>query len=493
MLSLLQCMPCRAEGDCYLCVLPDPGIEAVALGASESALPGTAPAEALHTFTLDSGASCCFFCDTTTLTTLPGPIPVRLADPSGGPILARSSTLLPCPAVPSGSLSGLHLPLFSTNLVSTAALQDEMVTTTIPGGQRVSICTCTWTGRHLATFTRRPGSSLYTLATKPPQLFAIRYAAHQLNLWPRVSLPETSPTLPWTGKIGDASVFRVWSSRAFVLDTSADKLSARAILCIFLGFPLDAPGWQFYHPHLAPCPPLSGRHRGTASATGRAGALPRLSHQWEPLSPQQLREWFTQRTRVRSGAARAGGSAVGGTGAGGARAAGPGGARTSGTGAAGAGGVGGAGAGDPGAGGTGAGDPGAGGDRAGGTGVGGAGASSHGGAGVTAGAGGTGGVGATGPGGVRTRGTGGARAGGVGGASVGDPGAGGTGVGGGGAGGVGAGGARAGGTRAGDPGAGGASARGARGGGPGAEGTVQRRPFLDELPELLALLRNICG
>ncbi|CAI7863708.1 unnamed protein product [Closterium sp. NIES-54] len=25
--------------------------------------------------------------------------------------------------------------------------------------------------------------------------FAVRYAAHQLNLWPRVSLPETSPTL----------------------------------------------------------------------------------------------------------------------------------------------------------------------------------------------------------------------------------------------------------------------------------------------------------
>ncbi|CAI7852625.1 unnamed protein product [Closterium sp. NIES-53] len=46
-----------AEGDCYLCVLPDPGIEAAALGASESSLPGTAPVEALHTFTLDSGAS----------------------------------------------------------------------------------------------------------------------------------------------------------------------------------------------------------------------------------------------------------------------------------------------------------------------------------------------------------------------------------------------------------------------------------------------------
>ncbi|CAI7934359.1 unnamed protein product [Closterium sp. NIES-54] len=35
--------------------------------------------------------------------------------------------------------------------------------------------------------------------------FAVRCAAHQLNLWPRVSLPETSPTLRWTGKVGDAS------------------------------------------------------------------------------------------------------------------------------------------------------------------------------------------------------------------------------------------------------------------------------------------------
>ncbi|CAI7832982.1 unnamed protein product, partial [Closterium sp. NIES-53] len=78
--------------------------------------------------------------------------------------------------------------------------------------------------------------------------FAVRYAAHQLNLWPRVSLPETSPTLCWTGKVGDASVFRVWGSRAFVRDTSADKLSSRAIPCVFLGFPPDAPGCQFYHP-----------------------------------------------------------------------------------------------------------------------------------------------------------------------------------------------------------------------------------------------------
>ncbi|CAI7893472.1 unnamed protein product, partial [Closterium sp. NIES-53] len=78
--------------------------------------------------------------------------------------------------------------------------------------------------------------------------FAVQYAAHQINLQPRVSLPETTPTLRWTGKVGDASAFRVWGSRAFVHDTTADKLSSRAVPCVFLGFPPDAPGWQFYHP-----------------------------------------------------------------------------------------------------------------------------------------------------------------------------------------------------------------------------------------------------
>ncbi|CAI7843109.1 unnamed protein product, partial [Closterium sp. NIES-53] len=40
--------------------------------------------------------------------------------------------------------------------------------------------------------------------------FAVRYAAYQLNLWPSVSLPETSPTLHWTGEVGDGSVFRFY-------------------------------------------------------------------------------------------------------------------------------------------------------------------------------------------------------------------------------------------------------------------------------------------
>ncbi|CAI7749368.1 unnamed protein product [Closterium sp. NIES-53] len=452
--------------------------------AGESALSGTASAQVFHTFTLDSGASRSFFRDRTTLTPLSRPVAVSLADPSGGPVLASFSTVLPCPATPSGTLSGLYLPSFSTNLVSGADLQDQGVDQFTPASQRVTHCTCARTGRHLATFTRRPGSSLYTLSTESPPIppsgqvaassqvlatmsgpvtesapcscrllshqtllrhhrlghpslprlrgmasrvlvsglpsslpplpsgptptcvpciegrqraaphssafppteaplqtlhmdvwgparvrgqgheryfllvvddysryttvfplrskgdvtevlidwiraarlqlresfgsdfpvlrqhsdrggefssarlgafcrargirqtftlpaspqqngiaerrigmvmdvartsmihaaaphflwpFAVQYAAHQLNLQPRVSVPETSPTLRWTGKVGDASMFRVWGSRAFVRDLSADKLSPRAVPCVFLGFPHDAPGWQFYH------------------------------------------------------------------------------------------------------------------------------------------------------------------------------------------------------------------------------------------------------
>ncbi|CAI7902783.1 unnamed protein product [Closterium sp. NIES-54] len=279
-----------------------------------------------------------------------------------------------------------------------------MVTTTTPGGQRVSICTCTRTGRHLATFTRRPGSSLYTQATEPPPVAAsaqhhclghpslprlcgmhsrllvsdlprslpplppssaptcLPCVKGRQRAAPHSSFPSTTAPLltlhmdvwgqarvsgqgreryfllvvddytryttvfplrsngqvvdvliPWIrafrlqfrerfrqdvpvlrlhfdrggefssdllrdfcrgegilhhggrsylhdpcgcspfsvavcGKVGDASVFRVWGSRAFVRDTSAEKLSVRAIPYVFLGFTLDAAGWQFYHP-----------------------------------------------------------------------------------------------------------------------------------------------------------------------------------------------------------------------------------------------------
>ncbi|CAI7841830.1 unnamed protein product [Closterium sp. NIES-54] len=277
------------------------------------------------------------------------------------------------------------------------------------------------------------------------------YAVYQLNLWPCVSFPETSPTLRWTGEVGDACVFRVWGSCAFVRDTSADKLFDRAILCVFLGFPADAPGWQFYHPtshHVLPSqditfdesvpfyclfpyrsaplppPPLflapdgdSGAARGDVSGGPepggdesegaslrvrslrvlRLGVLCLLEVLWVPcrggsISPPQLHEWFARRTRLQSGAAGAGGAAR--VGAGGI--------------AAGA------------AGGTGAAGPG--GARIGGTRAAGAGGAVGVGAGGT-GAGAAGVTGAAGPGDARTGGTGAASAGGAVGVGAGDTGA----------------------------------------------------------------------
>ncbi|CAI7869050.1 unnamed protein product [Closterium sp. NIES-53] len=528
-----------AEGDCYQCVPPNLHIATATLGAIESALPGTVPAEALHTFKLDSRASRCFFRDNTTLTPLSAPVPVRLADPSGGPVVAHSSPVLPCLAVPSGSLSGLHLPSFSTNLVSTAALEDSMVTTTTPGGQVAPPCSCRllshqtllWhhclghpslprmrgmhsrllvlglprslpplppspappclpcvEGRqraapHSSSFppTSAPLQTLhmdvwgpacvsgqgrecyfllvvddythyttvfplrskgevldvlipwiravrlqlrewfrqdlpvlrlhsdrggefssgllrdfcrgegilqwFTLPASPQQdgiaehstglvmevartsmihataphflwPFVVRYAAHQLNLWPRVSLPDTSPTLRWTGKVGDASEFR------------------------------SVPFYRLFPYRSAPPPPPP-----LFLAPGPAGASPRP----EPLSPQQLREWLVRRSFLHSVAAKAGASTagdlgVGGAGAstgaggsGGAAVTGPRGARTRGTGAAGTSGVGGTGAG-----GAGAGDP----AESGGAGVGsaGAGAVDHGAGGAVSGSTGAGGT-----------------------------------------------------------------------------------------------------
>ncbi|CAI7796367.1 unnamed protein product [Closterium sp. NIES-54] len=120
--------------------------------------------------------------------------------------------------------------------------------------------------------------------------FAVQYVAHQINLQPRASLPETTPTLRWTGKVGDASVFRVWGSRAFVRNTSADKLSSWAILCVFLGFPPDAPGWQFYHP-------TSRRVLSSEDVTfDESGPAPSGGCQVDPVKPVEV--------AVDSGAAR---------------------------------------------------------------------------------------------------------------------------------------------------------------------------------------------
>ncbi|CAI7871752.1 unnamed protein product [Closterium sp. NIES-54] len=236
LLATMYAVTNSAEGDCYLYVPPDPGIEAAALGASassaprtsesatpsagESALSGTAPTEALHTFTHDSGGLHSFFRDSTTLTPLSWPVTVSLADPSGGPVHAHSSTILPCPVAASGMLSGLHLPSFSTNFMSGADLQDLWVDQFTPGGQCVTHCTCSRTGRHLATFTRRPRSSLYTLTTaSPPDTASSQVAASgQVCAAASRSSPASAPsscgplsheTLLWHHRLGHPSLPRL--------------------------------------------------------------------------------------------------------------------------------------------------------------------------------------------------------------------------------------------------------------------------------------------
>ncbi|CAI7807950.1 unnamed protein product [Closterium sp. NIES-53] len=238
-----------AEGDCYLCVPPDPGIEAAALGASACAAPGTGESAApgagesalsgtAPTFTLDSGASRSFFRDSTTLTPLCLPVAVSLADPSGGSVLAHSSMVLPCPAAPSGLLSGLHLPSFSTNMVTGADLQELWVDQFTPGGQRVTHCTCSRTGRHLATFTRRPGSSLYTLTTASPPITVLGQVAESGQVFAAASRssPASAPcschplsheTLLWHHRLGHPSLPRLrgMASRTLVSSLPSPSLS----------------------------------------------------------------------------------------------------------------------------------------------------------------------------------------------------------------------------------------------------------------------------
>ncbi|CAI7863764.1 unnamed protein product [Closterium sp. NIES-53] len=69
-----------------------------------------------------------------------------MADPTLGPAVARSSTTLPCPAVPSGFLTGLYIPSFSQNLVGVGYLQDRGITVTFPAHGRTAICMVAYRG-----------------------------------------------------------------------------------------------------------------------------------------------------------------------------------------------------------------------------------------------------------------------------------------------------------------------------------------------------------
>ncbi|CAI7809911.1 unnamed protein product [Closterium sp. NIES-53] len=504
----MYALSASAEGDCYRCVPPDPGIEAAALVASESSLPGTAPAEALHTFTLDSGSSRCQVappcsCRLQSHQTLlwqghpslpclrgmhsrllvsglprslppipPLPAPPYLPCVEGRQRATPNSSSFPPTTAP---LQTLHMDVWGparvsgqgreryfllvvddyTRYTSIFPLRSKIhvVDVLIPwiravrlqlrerfradlpvlrmhsdrGGEFSSDLLrdfCCGEGillsftlpespqkngiaeRHIGLVMEVARTSMIHAAA-PHFLwpFAVQYAAHQLNLWPRVSLPETLCTLRWTGKVGDASVFRLWGSflpphLASCLSLSGHHTPSpqRVLLPLPDTAPIEVavgsgatsggaasggaepggaesggvesggaePGGtesagveprgaepEGVEPGGAESEGAESRGaepRGGALSRGPAGASPRLSL-------QQLREWFVRQARLRRVATEAGGA--GDAGAGGARvtagtggtggtaAAGPGGARTMGTGAAVTDGVGAAGAGDP--------------------------------------------------------------------------------------------------------------------------------------------------
>ncbi|CAI7771046.1 unnamed protein product [Closterium sp. NIES-54] len=296
--------------------------------------------------------------------------------------------------------------------------------------------------------------------------YALRYAAHQLNLQPRVSRPKVSPTRLWTGSPGVGSAFRVWGCLAFVRDTSADKLSARAIPRVFLGFPVGSLDYSVYHPPLhqfldsrdvwfdesvsyytwypyqglpvpppplfltpspplAPPPPVPPPPPGPApSGVSHATPLPSVARKVASPSPQSSSQSPQQPSALpRQVTVDFGGVGAGGTAAGGPRS---GGIRSRGVGAGGAG-TGGASSGGTGAGGAGTAGASSGGAGAGGAGIGGAnsGVAGAGGAGACGANSGGAGVGGTSAGGASF---GGAGAGGAGvvGASTEETGAGGT-------------------------------------------------------------------
>ncbi|CAI7911531.1 unnamed protein product, partial [Closterium sp. NIES-54] len=126
------------------------------------------------------------------------------------------------------TMLGLYLPSFSTNLVSGADLQDQGVDQFTPASQRVTHCTCARTGRHLATFTRRPGSSLYTLSTASPPVPPSGQVAASSQVLATTSGPgpESAPcscrlqshqTLLWHHRLGHPSLPRLQGMASRVL------------------------------------------------------------------------------------------------------------------------------------------------------------------------------------------------------------------------------------------------------------------------------------
>ncbi|CAI7775275.1 unnamed protein product [Closterium sp. NIES-54] len=311
------------------------------------------------------------------------PVAVTLADPSGGPVVARSSTILPCPAAPSFSLTGFHLPSFTRNLVATTVLHDQFVTVTQPRGELVAIGTDSRTREDLATFIWRPESGLYTLTTESAQVVELGQVAASVEVATSCSCRLiTHQTLLWPHRLGHPSLphLRGMHSRLLVsglprsLPPLPRSLAPPCLPCVEER-QRAAPHSSSFPPAIAPLQTLDMDMWGPARVTGQGPAPSGVSQVdppplVEPLevssdtsgpaegghptaagivaprrspclaapsgSPPRLSSSPLQRIAVDSGATR--GGDTGGTDSGGAGSGGVGGAGAGGTGFGGAGG-----------------------------------------------------------------------------------------------------------------------------------------------------------
>ncbi|CAI6008046.1 unnamed protein product [Closterium sp. NIES-65] len=115
-------------------------------------------------FVLDSGATDSVFCDAGVLRSFPVPSIQGAGDTMYMTCTATSS--LPCPAYPSGAVTGLYVPSCRHNLLSLSALQRLCMQAIFP--ECDSYCDLYHRNRHLARFTLSPINRLYTLCVSLP-------------------------------------------------------------------------------------------------------------------------------------------------------------------------------------------------------------------------------------------------------------------------------------------------------------------------------------
>ncbi|CAI7826289.1 unnamed protein product [Closterium sp. NIES-53] len=189
--------------------------EGVSVGAAAVAGPvpalvagtGSTSATAPLLFTLDFGASNRFFRDCTDLTPLLTPVTFVLADPIVGTDVGHYTTTLPCPAAPTGVLTGYYTPSYSKNLVGVSHLHDLGVVTTFPLDEPIASCTDGATGAPLAIFHKEPVFGMYSLHSESHHIGSGQVRPGQgTRSFPRLStmvrqllvsgLPESLAPLP---------------------------------------------------------------------------------------------------------------------------------------------------------------------------------------------------------------------------------------------------------------------------------------------------------